>query len=177
MNRKVKVINKSHSLPLPSRQTDRSEGMDLMACFDIEVGNGGRYYSNATIYSSTEAKMDMKLYRDSNGMFLFPRTRAIIPTGLMLELPEGTVMDIMPRSGLGAKFGITIPNAVGKIDEDYRGMINLIIINLGNRPFRIEHGMRMAQASLREVVPFEWEPVIALSETDRGTGGLGSTGV
>lgn len=103
--------------------------------------------------------------------------RAIVPTGLFLELPEGYEAQIRPRSGLAAKKGITLLNAPGTIDADYRGEIGVILVNLSKEPFVIENGERIAQMVIAKYEQIQWENTSELSETERGAGGFGSTGV
>ncbi|MFT6450647.1 MAG: dUTP pyrophosphatase [Halocynthiibacter sp.] len=110
------------------------------------------------------------------GIKLAPMARAIIPTGLRVEIPEGFEMQIRPRSGLAAKHGITLANAPGTIDADYRGPLGVILINLGAEDFIVQHGERIAQAVIAPVVQARFEPAETLSETARGQGGFGSTG-
>jgi dUTP pyrophosphatase len=107
---------------------------------------------------------------------LQPLERALIPTGLAFELPEGHEMQVRARSGLSIKHGITMVNGVGTIDADYRGELNVPLINLGQDPFVIEPNMRIAQLLVSRYEKVAWEPADALSETERGTGGFGSTG-
>jgi dUTP pyrophosphatase len=102
--------------------------------------------------------------------------RAILPTGLRIEIPAGYEVQIRPRSGLAAKFGLTIPNAPGTIDSDYRGPLGVILANLGADPYTIRHGDRIAQMVVAPVVQARFVVVNALGETARGTGGFGSTG-
>ncbi|WP_413513715.1 dUTP diphosphatase [Myroides odoratus] len=103
--------------------------------------------------------------------------RAIVPTGLFIELPEGYEAQIRPRSGLAAKKGITLLNSPGTIDADYRGEIGVILVNLSKEPFVIENGERIAQMVIAKYEQIQWENTSALSETERGAGGFGSTGV
>jgi dUTP pyrophosphatase len=102
--------------------------------------------------------------------------RAILPTGLRIEIPAGYEVQIRPRSGLAAKFGLTIPNAPGTIDSDYRGPLGVILANLGADPYTIRHGDRIAQMVVAPVVQARFEVVAELGDTARGTGGFGSTG-
>ncbi|GBR35483.1 deoxyuridine 5'-triphosphate nucleotidohydrolase [Komagataeibacter oboediens DSM 11826] len=102
--------------------------------------------------------------------------RALVPTGLCVALPRGYEMQIRPRSGLALKHGITLPNAPGTIDEDYRGEIGIIVMNTGSEPFVVERGMRIAQAVLAPIVRGAWVEYSELEDTDRGAGGFGSTG-
>ena len=103
--------------------------------------------------------------------------RAIVPTGLFLELPIGIEAQVRPRSGLAAKKGVTVLNAPGTVDADYRGEVGVILINLSSEEFTIENGERIAQLVIAKHERAEWQAVETLSETDRGAGGFGSTGV
>lgn len=105
-----------------------------------------------------------------------PGGRALVPTGLAMALPAGYELQIRPRSGLALKNGIMVPNAPGTIDEDYRGEVQVILLNAGDAPFTVERGMRIAQAVLAPVVRLAWEETEALPATGRGAGGFGSTG-
>lgn len=107
---------------------------------------------------------------------LAPLGRAMIPTGLYVELPEGYEMQVRPRSGLAAKHGITVLNSPGTIDADYRGEIRIILVNLSCEAFTIEPGERIAQLVVARHEQVEWEPVEELGTTERGAGGFGSTG-
>jgi dUTP pyrophosphatase len=102
--------------------------------------------------------------------------RAMIPTGLFIELPEGYEAQIRPRSGLAAKHGLTVLNTPGTIDADYRGEIKVILVNLSSEPFIVEDGERIAQMVIAEHVKAEWTEVAQLLETERGSGGFGHTG-
>ena len=102
--------------------------------------------------------------------------RMLIPTGLAIALPEGYEAQIRPRSGLALKHGVTVLNAPGTIDADYRGEIGVILANLGNEPFTVERGMRIAQMVIAQHAQVSWEVVESLEETERGAGGFGSTG-
>ena len=105
-----------------------------------------------------------------------PGERALIPTGLTMALPPGYELQIRPRSGLALRHGITLPNAPGTIDEDYRGELGVILLNAGTTDFVIERGARIAQAVLAPVSRAEWKVVDALDPTIRNAGGFGSTG-
>ena len=107
---------------------------------------------------------------------LRPLQRAMVPTGLYIALPEGTEAQIRPRSGLAAKHGITVLNTPGTIDADYRGEIKVILVNLSNDDFTINPGERIAQMVVARYEKVEWDSVEVLDETERGTGGFGSTG-
>ena len=108
---------------------------------------------------------------------LKPLERVLIKTGLFMEIPVGYECQVRPRSGLALKKGISVLNAPGTIDADYRGEVGVILINLSNEPFQIEDGERVAQLVFAKVEQAEWADVEVLSETDRGAGGFGSTGV
>ena len=105
-----------------------------------------------------------------------PGGRALVPTGLCVALPPDHELQMRPRSGLALKHGITLPNAPGTVDEDYRGELQVIVMNTGTEPFTVERGMRIAQAVLAPVVRATWREVLALPVTQRGVGGFGSTG-
>lgn len=107
---------------------------------------------------------------------LAPLQRALIPTGLFIELPLGYEAQVRPRSGLAIKHGITCLNSPGTIDSDYRGELKIILINLSNEVFTIQHGERIAQMVIQPVVKAEWEAVEILNESKRGEGGFGHTG-
>ena len=105
-----------------------------------------------------------------------PGGRALVPTGLRLALPPGHELQVRPRSGLALRHGIVLPNSPGTIDEDYRGELQVIVLNAGTEPFTVERGMRIAQAVLAPVTRAAWREVEALPDSTRGTGGFGSTG-
>ena len=121
------------------------------------------------------AGMDLKANTDVV-IVLKPLGRAMIPTGLYIELPEGYEAQIRPRSGLAAKFGITVLNTPGTIDSDYRGEIKVILVNLSDEEFAVNPGERIAQMVVAKHEKVEWEEVGTLETTDRGEGGFGSTG-
>ena len=108
---------------------------------------------------------------------LAPLGRAMVPTGLYLEIPAGYEVQVRPRSGLAAKRGVTVLNAPGTIDADYRGEVCVILVNLGSEPFTVERGERIAQLVLARHETIEWEACAELAESGRGAGGFGSTGV
>ena len=144
---KVKIVNKSNN-ELPNYATIGSAGMDLRANLpDISIP-----------------------------LTLMPMEQKIIPTGIYVELPKGTFGMITPRSGLAAKYSISITNSPGVIDETFRGQIQIILINLGKYPFDVNHGDRIAQMLLMRYENIEWELVEELGETERGEGGFGHTG-
>jgi len=107
---------------------------------------------------------------------LAPGARAAVPTGLAVEIPPGYEVQVRPRSGLALKYGVTVANAPGTIDADYRGEVKVILVNLGDQPFVVNRGERIAQLVVAAVVQAEVVEVPALSETARGEGGFGSTG-
>ena len=121
------------------------------------------------------AGMDLRA-NISESRILKPLERSIVGTGLFIELPIGVEAQVRPRSGLAAKKGITVLNAPGTIDADYRGEIGVILVNLSNEDFIIENGERIAQLVIAKHERAEWVQVEELSETDRGEGGFGSTG-
>ena len=134
-------------LPLPAYQTELSAGVDLQA---------------ALIEGSLE---------------LSPQQRAAVPTGLFIAMPEGVEAQIRPRSGLALKTGLTVANAPGTIDSDYRGEIKVLLINLGAEPVTIDHGMRIAQMIFSPVLKATFQLTNRLDNTSRGDGGFGSTGL
>jgi len=149
----VKVLwdkGADQGLGLPSYETAGSAGADLRA--------------------------NLKPTDRKTGFTLDPMHRAVVPTGLRVEIPPGYEMQIRPRSGLALKFGITLPNTPGTIDSDYRGPLGVALINLGAEPYTIHHGDRIAQAVIAPVVQAGFEVVEAMGETERGAGGFGSTG-
>ena len=135
------------SVPLPSYETAGAAGADLRANLP-----GGE------------------------AMVLAPGARALVPTGLRLEIPEGYEVQIRPRSGLALKHGITLPNSPGTIDSDYRGPLGVIVMNAGAAPFTVEHGARIAQMVVAPVSRAVFELADALGDTARGPRGFGSTG-
>ncbi len=138
------------ALPLPAYETAGAAGADLRA--------------------------NLKPADRVSGFTLDPMHRAVIPTGLCVEIPMGYEMQIRPRSGLAVKFGITLPNTPGTIDSDYRGPLGVALINLGAEPYVIRHGDRIAQAIIAPVLQAGFELVEELTDTARGAGGFGSTG-
>jgi len=146
----IRVIHDAEAdrdVPLPSYETPGAAGADLRANFP-----------------------------DRGGIELAPGARALVPTGLRIEIPDGYEVQIRPRSGLALKHGITLPNSPGTIDSDYRGPLGVIVMNAGAEPFRIVHGDRIAQMVVAPVVQARFELAGDLSETARGAGGFGSTG-
>jgi dUTP pyrophosphatase len=126
--------------------------------------------------TNASAGMDLRANL-SEAITLEPLERTIIKTGLFIELPVGYEAQVRPRSGLAAKKGITVLNAPGTIDADYRGEVGVILVNLSNDAFIVENGERVAQMVIAKHERAEWELVEELSDTARGEGGFGSTGV
>ncbi|WP_396632652.1 dUTP diphosphatase [Maribacter sp. R86514] len=126
--------------------------------------------------TSASAGMDLRANL-TEAVTLQPLGRAIIPTGLFIELPVGIEAQVRPRSGLAAKKGVTVLNAPGTIDADYRGEVGVILINLGSEDFVVENGERIAQMVIAKHERADWNLVDNLSDTARGEGGFGSTGV
>ena len=121
------------------------------------------------------AGMDLRAHIETP-ITLKPLERAVIPTGIYLELPLGLEAQVRPRSGLAAKKGITVLNAPGTVDADYRGEVGVILVNLSQENFTLENGDRIAQMVIARHERAQWLEVEALSQTERGTGGFGSTG-
>jgi dUTP pyrophosphatase len=147
------------SVVVPVRRLPHSEGLPLPA------------YASAGA-----AGMDL-LAAVERPHVIAPGKRALIPTGLAVALPPGFELQIRPRSGLALRHGILVPNGPGTIDEDYRGEIQVILLNAGEADFTVERGARIAQAVLAPVVRATWREVAELADTERGAGGFGSTGL
>ena len=109
-------------------------------------------------------------------LVLQPLQRALVPTGLFLALPEGTEAQVRPRSGLAVKHGVTVLNAPGTIDADYRGEVCVVLVNLSDQPFTVNDGERIAQMVVARCEQAQWLPVEQLDPTERGTGGFGHSG-
>ncbi|MDE5954613.1 MAG: dUTP diphosphatase [Duncaniella sp.] len=124
----------------------------------------------------SSAGMDVRARLESP-VTLKPLQRALIPTGLRIQLPQGYECQVRPRSGLALKHGISLVNTPGTIDADYRGEIGIIVINLSDEPYTITNGERIAQLVIKEYVNVTWEQVDRIDETTRGDGGFGHTGV
>lgn len=135
------------AVPLPSYETAGAAGADLRANFP-----------------------------DRRAVVIAPGARLLVATGLRLEIPDGYEVQIRPRSGLALKHGITLPNAPGTIDSDYRGPLGVIVMNAGEEPFEVGHGDRIAQMVVAPVVQATFDLAEGLSDTARGAGGFGSTG-
>ena len=121
------------------------------------------------------AGMDLKALLEIP-VTLKPLQRALIPTGLYIELPAGFEAQVRPRSGLAAKYGVTVLNSPGTIDADYRGEIKVILVNLSDEPYTINHGDRIAQMIISQHETIAWKQVDVLNNSERGTGGFGHTG-
>ncbi len=147
MKVKIKRLPNAEGLPLPEYQTAGAAGFDLVAAIA----------PNTTVT-------------------ILPGARAIIPTGLIFELPKKAEAQVRPRSGLAIKHGVTVLNSPGTIDADYRGEVAVILINLGNEPFVVARGERIAQMIVAPVARAKFKEVKKLSQTERGAGGFGSTG-
>jgi dUTP pyrophosphatase len=144
---KVQQLPHAEGLSLPGYQSAHAAGLDLLAAIPEEAP-----------------------------MILAPGRHAIVPTGLIIALPPGHEAQVRPRSGLAAKHGVTVLNAPGTVDADYRGEISVLLINHGEAPFTIRRGERIAQMVIAPVTQAELVVAAALPETARGGGGFGSTG-
>ncbi len=142
---------------------------------EIKIVNRSQH-SLPTYETLASAGMDLRA-NISEPIILKPLGRAIVKTGLFIELPIGYEAQVRPRSGLAAKNGITVLNAPGTVDADYRGEIGVILVNLSNQDFTIENGERIAQLIIAKHERAVWLEAENLSETSRGSGGFGSTGV
>ena len=150
MSLPLRILRLPHAqdLPLPRYETEGAAGLDLVAAVAADIP-----------------------------LMLAPGARALVPCGIVIELPAGHEGQVRPRSGLALKHGVTVLNAPGTIDEDYRGEVSVLLVNLGSEPFEIRRGLRIAQlvvASVTRVLPQE---AFELTPTRRGAGGYGSTGV
>lgn len=143
----VKQLAHSRKLPLPAYQTRGAAGLDLVAAVPAR-----------------------------KAIAIAPGARALVPTGLVIELPQGVEAQVRPRSGLAMKHGITVLNSPGTIDSDYRGEVMVLLINLGTETFRIKRGERIAQLVVQRVDQARLVPVKSVRATARGAGGFGSTG-
>ena len=129
-------------------------------------------------YSTPEsAGMDVRAWLPDGPVTLMPGHRALIGTGLYMELPAGYECQVRPRSGLALRHGISIVNSPGTVDADYRGEVGVILINLGQEPFTVTSGERICQIVIKEYVPVQWDEVSSLDPSERGAGGFGHTGV
>ena len=146
----LQVMRLPHAadLPLPEYQSEHAAGLDLLAAVP-----------------------------EDSPLIIAPHAYAMVPTGLCIALPPGTEGQVRPRSGLAAKHGVTVLNSPGTIDADYRGEVKIILINHGSESFAVSRGMRIAQLVVAKFVSTEVKIVTSLSETARGAGGFGSTGI
>lgn len=144
---RIKRLPHAEGLPLPAYQTADAAGMDLLAAVPADAP-----------------------------LVLPPGGHALVPTGLAIALPPGTEAQVRPRSGLAAKNAVTVLNAPGTVDADYRGEVQVILINHGAAPFAVERGMRIAQMIIAPVLQVAPAEVAELDATERGAGGFGSTG-
>lgn len=146
---KVGVVRLPHAadLPLPAYQSDEAAGLDILAAVDIDTP-----------------------------MTLQPGERALVPTGLILELPRGSEAQVRPRSGLAFKHGLTVLNSPGTIDSDYRGEVKVLLVNLGQEPFVVRRGERIAQIVVATLTRIKLAEKTSAGTTRRGAGGFGSTG-
>jgi dUTP pyrophosphatase len=143
----IRQLPHAEGLPLPAYQSADAAGLDLLAAVP-----------------------------ENSPLVLAPGKHALVPTGLTIALPSGSEAQVRPRSGLAARHGVTVLNSPGTIDADYRGEISVNLINHGEAPFTIRRGERIAQMVIAPVVRAELVVAAALSTTDRGSGGFGSTG-
>ncbi|WP_375413350.1 dUTP diphosphatase [uncultured Bradyrhizobium sp.] len=143
----IRQLPHGQGLALPDYQSAHAAGLDLLAAVP-----------------------------ETAPMILSPGSQALVPTGFIIALPPGFEAQVRPRSGLAAKHGVTVLNAPGTIDSDYRGEVGVLLINHGDAPFTIRRGERIAQMVIAAVVRVELVAVAAVSATDRGSGGFGSTG-
>jgi dUTP pyrophosphatase len=145
----VRIMRLAHGadLPLPSYQSALAAGLDLLAAVPADAP-----------------------------LSIAPGGRALVPTGIAIALPAGTEAQIRPRSGLAARYGLTVLNAPGTVDTDYRGEVQVLLVNLGGESVSITRGMRIAQLVIAAVARAQLREVVSLDETARGSGGFGSTG-
>jgi len=143
----IRQLPHGEGLALPAYQSAHAAGLDLLAAVPEDAP-----------------------------MILAPGKHALVPTGLTVALPPGFEAQVRPRSGLAAKHGVTVLNAPGTVDADYRGEIGVLLINHGDSPFPIQRGERIAQMVIASVIQVELVAVASLTATDRGSGGFGSTG-
>ena len=137
-----------------------------------------RSKNNLPVYETvSSAGMDLRAFLPGGEILIKPFERKLIPTGLYIELPEGYEAQVRPRSGLALKYGITVLNSPGTIDADYRGEIKVLLINFSNEDFVVNNADRIAQMIIARYQQISWEEVELLSETDRGGGGYGHTGI
>ena len=140
----------------------------------VRVGSRGRPLPLPAYQTDLAAGLDLQA---DEAVTLAPGARALVPTGIAIALPPGYEAQVRPRSGLALRHGIVLPNAPGTIDADYRGEISVILMNLGEAPFEVKRGDRIAQLVVAPVARVRWRPKARLDETARSAGGFGSTGV
>ena len=145
---RVQRLAHGEDLPLPRYETAGAAGLDLLAAV-----------------------------ADDAPLVLQPHARALVPSALVIQLPDGFEAQVRPRSGLAFRHGVTVLNAPGTIDADYRGEVQVLLVNHGDAPFVIKRGDRIAQMVVAPVTQIAWHTVDKLNETERGAGGYGSTGV
>ena len=126
--------------------------------------------------TESSAGADIHAYLPDGGVIISPGEKEIIPTGIYIEIPVGYEVQVRPRSGLAFKHGVTVLNSPGTIDADYRGEVKVLLINHGKEAFVVKSGERIAQMVFSKNQRFEWESVNRLSDTERGSGGYGSSG-
>jgi len=143
----IRQLHHGEGLALPAYQSAHAAGLDLLAAVPAD-----------------------------SPLILVPGQRALVPTGLTIALPPGYEAQVRPRSGLASKHGVTVLNAPGTVDADYRGEIGVLLVNHGDAPFAIHRGERIAQMVIAAVLRAELVPAVSLSATERGSGGFGSTG-
>jgi dUTP pyrophosphatase len=143
----IRQLPHGEGLALPAYQSAHAAGLDLVAAVPAD-----------------------------SPLIIVPGQRALVPTGLMIALPPGYEAQVRPRSGLASRHGVTVLNAPGTVDADYRGEIGVLLVNHGDAPFAIHRGERIAQLVIAAVVRAELVPAVSLSATERGGGGFGSTG-
>lgn len=134
------------------------------------------HHSLPSYETSSSAGMDVRAFLE-HSVVIEPLHRALIPTGLYIQLPQGYECQIRPRSGLALKHGVTVLNSPGTVDADYRGEIKVVLVNLSDTPFVVNDGERICQMVIANCTHAEWEPVERLDETERGDGGFGHTGL
>jgi dUTP pyrophosphatase len=144
----IRQLPHGEGLALPAYQSTHAAGLDLLAAVPAD-----------------------------SPLILVPGQRALVPTGLTIALPPGYEAQVRPRSGLASRHGVTVLNAPGTVDADYRGEIGVLLVNHGDAPFAIHRGERIAQMVIAAVVRAELIPAVSLSATERGGGGFGSTGL
>lgn len=158
---RVRRLPAAQGLPLPAPASAGSAGLDLRAALPDAPADALPHAWSQT----------------SGELVLAPGERALVPTGLVLEIPPGWEGQVRPRSGLALRHGVTVLNAPGTIDSDYRGEVAVLLVNLGGEPFTVRHGDRIAQLVVAPVAAVAWEEVDDSSASGRGGGGFGSTGM